>query len=282
MVVGSLVGDRRLFAVKRFTLPKPDNIELDLAIAVKVLKLESLHYGLWEKGEELTFTNLKAAQRRYTEHLIEFIPPRVRNILDVGCGIGDNAVALSKRGYEVVCVSPDPLSGEYLGKVADDRISFHLSKFEDFVGESRFDLVLMSESSNYFGFEVGFRKCRELLRPDSHVLVSVILRREAKDQYLSAAREFGFEVSRQEDITERTIPTLEFGHRLYRDHVVPALDILGDYYRRTFSLKYRVGRLLFGKELSMLSQIVNNVVPERLDPENFRRNFEYLVLLFQG
>lgn len=268
--------------MRRFTLPKPGNAELDLALAVKVLKLESLHYGLWDDGEPLTYENLKRAQQRYTEHLIDFIPPGVRSILDVGCGIGDNAVALARRGYQVTCVSPDPLSQEYLARYEGDGISFHLGKFERFHSEPVFDMVLMSESSNYFGFDEGFSRCRALLRPSSYLLVLGILRRTTKDEYLAAARRHGFELRQQEDITERTVPTLALGRRLYDEYAVPALDVLGEYYRRTFGLKHRVVRMFFGKELSMLSRVINEVVPERLDPASFRRDFEYQILLFQG
>ena len=51
-----------------------------------VLGLEHLHYGLWERDEELTLANLKAAQTRYQQAIIDLLPAPPARILDVGCG----------------------------------------------------------------------------------------------------------------------------------------------------------------------------------------------------
>ena len=93
-----------------------------------VLKLYSetiqssyLHYGFWDdpnamKLELMTLQNIKDAQNRYIEHLASYIPDDVKNILDVGCGIGGNTKFLLDIGYEVEALSPDDFQKDVIGE----------------------------------------------------------------------------------------------------------------------------------------------------------------------
>ena len=56
-------------------------IDLDLFLCTEILKLNSLHFGYWEGNEELTIENLKKAQTRFTEKLMELIPDGVETSL---------------------------------------------------------------------------------------------------------------------------------------------------------------------------------------------------------
>ena len=66
-----------------------------------VLGLEHLHYGIWETGDELTLANLKAAQERYQQSIIDLLPPvdskKPTRVLDVGCGTGELSKALKAK-----------------------------------------------------------------------------------------------------------------------------------------------------------------------------------------
>ena len=72
-----------------------------------VLGLEHLHYGIWEADDELTLANLKAAQDRYQQAILDLLPPAPARILDVGCGTGELSKEMKARGYEVEGLSPD-------------------------------------------------------------------------------------------------------------------------------------------------------------------------------
>ena len=91
-----------------------------------VLKLYSetiqspyLHYGFWDDPKTidtnlLSIEDIVNAQGRYIEHLASFIPEDVKNIIDVGCGVGGNAAYLKEKGYLIDVLSPDAVSYTHL------------------------------------------------------------------------------------------------------------------------------------------------------------------------
>ena len=44
-----------------------------------VLGLEHLHYGIWQEDDELTLANLKVAQERYQQAIIDLLPANSGN-----------------------------------------------------------------------------------------------------------------------------------------------------------------------------------------------------------
>ena len=48
----------------------------------EVLGLDYLHYGIWDMEDELTIDNLKKAQQKYEDYIIESIPQDTKKILD--------------------------------------------------------------------------------------------------------------------------------------------------------------------------------------------------------
>ena len=92
-------GSRKLFGLfgKR---RKPVKTNSTLRFLHEVLRLEHLHYGLWE-DEERDLAGLSQAQKRFCDELVSWVPEGVRSILDVGAGIGTTSQALSREGFEV-------------------------------------------------------------------------------------------------------------------------------------------------------------------------------------
>ena len=123
---------------------------LELLFVTDVMGLKSLHYGYWDQIKEITLGNVKKAQERYTETLIDIVPAGVKSVLDVGCGIGDNASALAKRGCKVVVISPDANHKKYFDELKDPNVTFVQTTLEDFRTNQKFDLMLFSESQTYF------------------------------------------------------------------------------------------------------------------------------------
>lgn len=266
-----------------------DNLDLELFICTEILKLNSLHYGYWNDGDELTMDNVRKAQARYTEKLIGAVPPGVKTILDVGCGIGDNARALAAAGYSVTALSPDKNHGKYFGNGNGHHIEFHNQRFEEFQQSEKFDLILMSESQNYFDADVAFGQCDKLLNPTGHLLICGMFRkqetsifkhvRNVEDVFVSQAARNGLRLLSHVDITPHVLPTLEFANQAHREYLVPSLGLIDYYFSQTSPLKLRLLKLFCGKQLKNFREIYKYYF-EFFNPELFQEHVRYLTLLF--
>ena len=134
-----------------------DNV---LKLYSKTIKSDFLHYGFWNDPEyvnldKITLNEIKIAQKRYIENLSSFIPDEVKFILDVGCGIGGNAMFLINKGYKVETLSPDDYQKDIIEKMFKNKINFYHVKFENFHSKKKYDLILQSESVCYININKG-------------------------------------------------------------------------------------------------------------------------------
>lgn len=267
-----------------------DGLDLELYLCSEVLKLRSLHYGYWKCNEKPTIHNLRKSQQRYTDTLIALIPPNVTAVLDVGSGIGDVAHALANRGYIVVAISPDKNHEKYF-PIATNNLSFVPITFEAFTSNEQYDLILMSESQNYFPTEEGFQQCKRYLKPNKYLLVSGIFRKEAgrgfrdvtnvEEEYLRQASHHGFKLLKRVDITKRVLPTLVLAHNAIQEHVEPVGFMIDHYLTSTAWLKTKVLRWLFWRQIEKVRDIFH-YYQRRTSPSGFEHKCRYLRLLFQA
>lgn len=265
-----------------------NGMNLELLIATEILKLNSLHYGFWNNGEELTISNLRKAQERYTLTLLELIPDGVKTILDVGCGIGDVALTLAEKGYIVTAISPDKNHKKYFDKYKNENISFYNTKFEDIRFDRKFDLILMSESQGNFSPVVTFEQCRRYLNQPGYLLVSNIFNRNNKpslngvnsteQEYITQAEEYGLNVIKSIDITKEVLPTLQIASDAHQEYFLPALSVFHHCINKFAPLKYKLVKLFFYKQCKYLD-ILRNYYVERIDPSFFERELSYKRIL---
>jgi SAM-dependent methyltransferase len=264
------------------------SLNLELLFCTDVLRLRSLHYGYWEVKEELDLKRMREAQDRYTETLLHIIPESVEAILDVGCGVGDVASALAQKGHTVTAVSPDRNHAQFFADRNGGRLSFHNVKFEDFDSDQKYDLVLMSESQNYFAMDTGFGQSKKHLGRGGYLLVSGIFKRDGDDrfegchieeEYIRRAESYGFILEKYLDITENVLPTLEFAGQLYKEYLTPSLGVLTRYLENHTRPKVKLLKLLFAKELRHLARALE-YYEERFDPGLFQERMRYSRLLF--
>jgi MPBQ/MSBQ methyltransferase len=232
-----------------------NGMNLELLIVTEILKLNSLHYGFWNNGEELTLSNLRKAQERYTVTLLELIPTNVKTILDVGCGIGDIALTLAKKGYIVTAISPDKNHKKYFDRYKDNNISFYDIKFEDIRFDKTFDLILMSESQGNFSPLITFKQCNRYLKKPGYLLVSNIFNRNSKpslngvnsseQEYITQAKEYNLKRIKSIDITKEILPTLQIAYDAHQKYFLPALSIMHRYIKQSSPLKYKISYLIF-------------------------------------
>lgn len=265
--------------------------DFELFFATEILGLDSLHYGYWN-DEELTVENLKIAQKRYTETLLVLIPENVKSVLDIGAGIGDNAKCLLEKGYKVTSITPDKNHIKYFSKISDPNLKFISKKFEDLDIKDKFDLILMSESHNYFEMNMGFNQCVKYLKSGGYLYVSGIFlknRDTNKDSffglkkisdYIKTAEKYGFTLIKQQDITKNTFPTIIFADKSAKRYIDPTIEALTMYVKSSLGWKLKVFKLIFWKQIKELTKI-QSLYKQRLNPELFKSRAEYLRLIFR-
>ncbi|MDC0480015.1 class I SAM-dependent methyltransferase [bacterium] len=270
------------------------SIDHVLKLYSETIRSPFLHYGFWDepKSVDLDSVNLqeiKDAQGRYIEHLSSFIPSNVKSILDVGCGIGGNADYLHNKGYHIETLSPDDFQRTVIDEKFKGEMKFHHCKFEKFDPQQKYDLILESESACYIKINQGFEKARETLRDGGYLLASdyFVHHRDGTktphlksshdmDKYTSSAAAHGFELIKEFDQTENTMPTLDYGKYFIERFINPSIEY-GIYsakknYPKTARI---VGKLVGPKFEAKMDQI------DLLDSGLFRKYRKYMIYLFQ-
>ena len=263
--------------------------DIRLKYYVRMTKSDYLHLGYWNLEDDLTMDNLRRAQERYAGRLLNFIPEGVERILDVGCGVGGNALRLKKEGYQVEALSPDPSQEEMFKAKTRGEIPFHLSRFEDLETDTKYDLILMSESVQYIKPKEGFDKSRHFLKEGGFLLTADYYLKKPlpknnvlsegghiEEEYLKAARDNGFEVIKSEDITPYVTPTFEFARLIYDSYVLPTLDLFHDFLKVRVAILYKIVRFLFGKKIVDLFKY-----EQLIDSRLFAEHKRYMIYLFQ-
>ncbi len=270
------------------------SIDHVLKLYSETIRSPFLHYGFWDepKSVDLDSVNLqeiKGAQGRYIEHLSSFIPSNVKSILDVGCGIGGNADYLHNKGYHIETLSPDDFQRTVIDEKFKGEMKFHHCKFEKFDPQQKYDLILESESACYIKIDQGFEKARETLRDGGYLLASdyFVHHRDGTknphlksshdmDKYLFSAAAYGFELIKEYDQTENTMPTLDYGKYFIERFINPSIEY-GIYsakknYPKTARI---VGKLMRPKFEAKMDQM------DLLDSGLFRKYRKYMIYLFQ-
>lgn len=263
--------------------PRRARVNVPLKFCHQVLSLDHLHYGLWN-NDPLTLEGLRTAQRRYTDFLLERFPSGVKSLLDVGAGTGATGRLLKEQGYQVDGLSPDP----YQKELFEARVErpFHLGRFQEFYPEIPYDLVLMSESSQYIWLDSLFPAVRRAAA-GGHLLVAdyFVVKDDGGplsksghplDAYLAKAAENGLELELQDDITEAALPTLDLGRLWIERYIDPSLDLLEESVARRHPRIFALVRRLLKRQLDKLEN-----ARRLMDSEAFKRVKRYQVLRFQ-
>jgi MPBQ/MSBQ methyltransferase len=275
-----------------FKYPRPKGLDPELNFYVNVLKMKSLHWGYWKGINKLSLDNLKKAQVNYSKKVLAYVPESVEKVLDVGAGIGDNAIKLADNKIQVTAVSPEPKQKEIFETISKKykNIRFVQSKYEDLKLNEEFDLILMSESSNYFPLKIAMRQTNKFLKPGGYLLVSGLFRKNNSKEYANwnimfdfenEAKKNGLKLIKKEDITDLATPTMQLAGNYYYEYLQPTVDLLANYYKEAFKWKAFLISLFFRKEIGLLKNVFLKEIPERVDVKKFKNKGRYLIYLFQ-
>jgi MPBQ/MSBQ methyltransferase len=266
-------------------------VDFELRFCLEVLKLESFHLGYSDTEHEVidSLTSLRSAQARYTQSIVDWIPDSSKTILDVGCGIGDVDLALEQAGFIVHGLSPEAQHKPYFRNTHPESTFIH-SGIETFQPMMQYDVLLMSESNNYFTLQDGMTAIARCVKPGGYALISGFFR-TSDDQLINSnmvyRSEFekecshrGYRIIRSENMSQRIIPTLRFTESLFRNYMLPTLRIVQDL-MLGFSptLRFLLGTVF--KRMGKFLEILERWYDANLSEGFFRENMTYHTYLIQ-
>ncbi|MBH54066.1 MAG: hypothetical protein CMI18_06935 [Opitutaceae bacterium] len=250
----------------------------------EVLGLNHLHYGIWSEDEELTLSNLKNAQQRYEDFLVNRIPEQSRKILDVGCGTSALTQRLLSMGKEVQGLSPDETQKNNFTQ--NLNVPFHHCRFEDLKTDQTFDCLVMSESAQYIPHEKLFEKSRSRLVPKGHLLIcdyfilnnaEGVLAKSGHnlEEFRQQATGHQFELLEEVDITQETARTLDLA-MILATKALKGLEIFSEQTRKKHPILTKlVFRILRKKWLKIQRE------KDLIDSEKFKAQKSYRLLHYQ-
>ncbi len=256
----------------------------------EVLGLDRLHYGLWEDSDERTLEGVKIAQKRYEDFLLSEITalstqPEATKILDVGCGTGVMSESLYKNNFLVEGLSPDL----YQKEIFHQRIPvpFHLARYQYFETDTRYDIILMSESAQYIPLSKLFAKTDELINEKGFLMVCDYFTYDdasgpmAKsghklNAFLQAAAQNGYRMIKQKDITAQTTPTLDTAKIFTEKYILPTLGIFSDKFKEKKPFLFRTLKWFLRKRITRIQKEL-----VLIDSEAFTKNKAYMFFIFE-
>jgi len=269
--------------------PRPE--EFILRFCHDIVRLDSLHFGLWDNGCARTIDGLKVAQQNYSRFLMERIPPGVRSVLDVGCGTGELSERLASAGYNVTALSPDSYLADVVTKRLGSSSVFALSKFEEFETSQKYDLIIMSESCQYMIHRLFFPKARDLLTDGGHLLISDYFRKADTAYYKTVWTESefsekliksNFQIVWCDDITDETLPTLDVAKKCYSEIILPTIELERDLLIQAVpAFIVRVVRFFLRKQEALAADFLYNTQFEQFDSSRFKEHLSYRVMLLR-
>jgi MPBQ/MSBQ methyltransferase len=225
-----------------------------------------LHYGYWHplpaSVDDLTIPRLRVAQEAYATKLLDLIPTSVKQILDVGCGIGGNAKTMIERGFDVEALAPDPLQQQKFVKYTEGKVPFHLSKFEDYQTARKYDLVLFSESSQYISVADLATGTAKLLEPGGYLLMADMLRSDenytegifanchVNSELHAGLIKAGFKLIQTEDISAAIAPTIDISIETFRVYGLSTIEYISALVEIAVPPIHALGRAAFKKWLA--------------------------------
>jgi len=270
-------------------LSREIGLEIGSLFGRHFLKIKHLHYGYWPEDLEVDITNLHIAQEKYIEFLISHIPQNVKNILDVGCGSGQNAKRLIEAGFNVDCVSPSSVLAQHTRDLVGSQHKVYESYYEKLITDKKYDLVMFSESFQYMNMEEAIRKTQGLLNKNGFLLICDIFKRNMQGRSaLSGGHYFNnfneilsmypFKLEKDIDITNETAPTIDIEHEVFMEVGLPAWDLLDQLLASRYP---RMAKFLKWKYKKKIAKLRKKYFNEQRTGANFKKFKFYRLLLYR-
>jgi SAM-dependent methyltransferase len=242
-----------------------------------------LNYWLWHQAPDpstYSLESIAAAQLAYFECMLEAFPKDVKRILDVGSGTGSNALALSKRGYQVDCVCPSP----HLNLLARAKLpagsTVHECKYEAFeCKDDQYDFIFFAESFHYIDPQTALNQVAAQSRFGGLIFdyfpkapTAGRITHAQFEAHVKATEKL--QIKESLDLTAKIVPTFDALHGLRNMQLAPFLLRLSQSLRSHYPvLAYLPAALLERKAKRWLTKPSKRV--------SFERDFEYRLITLE-
>lgn len=253
----------------------------------KILKTDFLHYGYFDdktrKASQITFDDIRQAQIRYAELIIEQLTNKNEPVLDIGCGMGGLIGMLLNDGIETVGVTPDKHQVNYISQKYKEakliQCKFQKMPIEDFV--DYFGTVIHSESLQYMGIDKAINNVLAILKPTGRWIVVDYFRTGKAveksghywDVFLEKLKKYNLKIVYSQDITENIKPTLEFIYMWANEIGKPVFEFLTGKLEKKHPGKHY---LLSGTIEDLTKKLDKNL--DTVNPEIFAKDKKYMLL----
>ena len=262
--------------------------DLELMLYSKIITNDMLHYGYFNNidipADEISIKKFQDAQNNYVKIIMKQIKSYHKNILDVGCGMGGLSKILLDNEFKVESLTPDNNQYEYINSKYTD-LTVHHMKYEEFSAQSRFDVIINSESLQYINLEKAFHKSTNILKDNGIWIIIDYFRIHDKgvnksghllSDFIKMTDKNKWEIISSKDITKNILPTLKFATFIVKRFINP----LGDFVLEKVRVKYSWFYYL-------IQQYKNDIKLKRhkemsaLDPAKFSSEKKYMLYVLK-
>jgi len=253
----------------------------------QILKTGFLHYGYFDDplkpADEISIKDIRQAQIRYAELIMEQITDTKGAVLDIGCGMGGLIRLLLDKGLPTTGITPDRVQINYISEKYPTAKLIH-AKFQKMpVSEYShfFDTVIHSESLQYMGLEKAINNVLAILKPGGRWIVVDYFRLDDAHEksghkwndFLQKLEKHNLEIIYKKDITANIRPTLDFIYMWGNEIGKPIFEFLIAKLERKHPGKHYL--------LKEVIENLNDKIDKNLDivsPEIFTKDKNYILM----
>ena len=255
-----------------------DSKEFGLVAAQQLFRVEDLHYGFWEDGENATLKNWKKAQETHTDFLFKHIFKHIEDkekshMLDIGCGVGVTTKKLLELGYNVDGLVPYQWMAKYASNLVsnlrkDNTGRIYECTFEDFQcndKEKKYELAFFSESFQYVQLDKSFQILDKILIENGRVIIFDFFKKDNVEgtsplggghqltNFYNIVKKYDYNILSDIDITQNLSPNLKLINEMITDRLNPFSDTLDKFLSTRYPKIYKLLKWMLRKNLSKLA-----------------------------
>jgi len=255
-----------------------DSKEFGLVAAQQLFRVEDLHYGFWEDGENATLENWKKAQETHTDflfkHIFKYIEDKEKShMLDIGCGVGVTTKKLLELGYNVDGLVPYQWMAKYASNLVsnlrkDNTGRIYECTFEDFKFNDKakkYELAFFSESFQYVQLDKSFQILDKILIENGRVIIFDFFKKDNVEgtsplggghqltNFYNIVKKYDYNILSDIDITQNLSPNLKLINEMITDRLNPFSDTLDKFLSTRYPKIYKLLKWMLRKNLSKLA-----------------------------